>query len=117
MLTPRERLQLAYELAFCAWRLNGKWRSWLAMPEQADADELRALDDAARLHLPLPEARVSSPRALLRLARFQAEACETNMRTFVGNVRRALRRPALVETEVPVGLVRDVALPRFRRKV
>ena len=115
MLTARERLQLAYELAFCPWRLNGKWRGWLAAPERADADELRALDDAARLHLPLPEARVSSPRALLRLARFQAEGCETNMRTFVGNVRRALRRPALAETEVPAGLVRDVALPRFRR--
>ena len=115
MLTPRERLQLAYEFAFCPWRLNQRWRLWLAAPERADADELRALDDAARLHLPLPEARVSSPRALLRLARFQAEGCETNMRTFVRNVRRALRRPALAETEVPAGLVRDVALPRFRR--
>lgn len=116
MMTPRERLQLAYEFAFCPWRLNGRWREWLAAPGQADADELRALDDAARLHLPLPEARVSSPRALLRLARFQAESCETNMRTFVRNVRMALKRPEIVEAEVPVSLVRDVALPRFRRR-
>lgn len=116
MLTPRERLQLAYEFAFCPWRLNGRWRGWLAAPECADADELRALDDAARLHLPLPQARVSSERALFRLARFQAESCATNMRTFIGNVRTALKRPALVETEVPAGLVRDVALPRFRRR-
>ena len=115
MLTPRERLQLAYEFAFCPWRLNGKWRGWLAAPATADADELLALDDAARLHLPLPEARVSSPRALLRLARFQAEGCETNMRTFITNVRTALGRPALAETEVPAGMVRDVALPRFKR--
>ena len=116
MMTPRERLQLAYEFAFCPWRLNGKWRGWLAAPAAADEDELLALDDAARLHLPLPEARVSSPRALLRLARFQAESCETNMRTFVRNVRAALKRPALVEAEVPAGLVRDVALPRFKRR-
>ena len=115
MMTPRERLQLAYEFAFCPWRLNGKWHGWLAAPAAADEDELRALGDAARLHLPLPEARVSSPRALLRLARFQAESCETNMRTFVRNVRAALKRPALSEAEVPAGLVRDVALPRFKR--
>lgn len=116
MMTPRERLQLAYEFAFCPWRLNQRWRLWLSAPDQVDADELRALDDAARLHLLLPEARVSSPRALLRLARFQAESCETNMRTFITNVRMALKRPALVETEVPSGLVRDVALPQFRRR-
>ena len=61
------------------------------------------------------EARVSSPRALLRLARFQAESCETNMRTFVRNVRAALKRPALSEAEVPAGLMMDVVLPRFKR--
>ena len=116
MMTPRERLQLAYEYAFCPWRLNGAWRGWLADPSAVDADEMKALDDAARLHLQLPQARVSSTRALLRLARFQAESCETNMRTFIGNVRRALGRPDLAETEVPAGMVRDVALPRFTRR-
>ena len=114
-MTPRERLQLAYELAFCPWRLNGKWRAWVADPASADPDELRALDDAARLHLQLPQRPVPSMRALYRLARFQAESCECRMRTFIGNVRRALKRPELSETEVPVGMVRDVALPVFRR--
>ena len=115
-MTPRERLQLAYELAFCPWRLNGKWRGWVADPASADPDELRALDDAARLHLPLPQRPVSSTRALYRLARFQAESCEYRMRTFIGNVRRALNRVELSETEVPVGMVRDVALPQFQRR-
>lgn len=114
-MTPRERLQLAYEYAFCPWRLNQRWRQWLADPEAADADELRSLDDAARLHLPLPQRPVSSKRALYRLASYQAGGCEHRMRYFIGNVRRALGRPAITETEVPVGLVRDVALPRFVR--
>ena len=115
-MTPRERLQLAYELAFCPWRLNGKWRGWVADPASADPDELRALDDAARLHLPLPQRPVSSTRALYRLARFQAESCAYRMRTFIGNVRRALNRAEISETEVPVGMVRDVALPLFQRR-
>lgn len=114
-MTPRERLQLAYEFAFCPWRLNGRWRAWIADPSSADPDELRALDDAARLHLQLPQRPVSSPRALYRLARFQAESCECRMRTFVGNVRRALKRSELSEVEVPVGMVRDVVLPTFQR--
>lgn len=114
-MTPRERLQLAYEFAFCPWRLNGRWRAWIANPSSADPDELRALDDAARLHLQLPQRPVSSPRALYRLARFQAESCECRMRTFVGNVRRALKRSELSEVEVPVGMVRDVVLPTFQR--
>lgn len=114
-MTARERLQLAYEYAFCPWRLNGRWRTWLADPVAADPDELRALDDAARLYLPLPMCPVSSKRALYRLALFQAGGCEHRMRVFIGNVRTALNRPPLAESEVPVGLVRDVALPRFRR--
>ena len=114
-MTPRERLQLAYEYAFCPWRLNQRWRGWLANPAAADADELRALDDAARLYLPLPQRPVSSKRALYRLAAYQAGGCEHRMRLFIGNVRRALGRPSITESEVPVGLVRDAILPRFRR--
>jgi len=114
-MTPRERLQLAYEYAFCPWRLNQRWRQWLANPTAADADELRSLDDAARLYLPLPQRPVSSKHALYRLAVYQAGGCEHRMRLFIGNVRRALGRPPITETEIPVGLVRDVALPRFVR--
>ena len=39
------------------------------------------------------------------------------MRTFIGHVRRALNRVELSETEVPVGMVRDVALSQFQRRV
>jgi len=115
-MTPRERLQLAYEYAFCPWRLNQRWRQWLAAPLDADVDELRSLDDAARLYLPLPQCPVSSKHALYRLAAYQAGGCEHRMRIFIGNVRRALGRPPIEESEIPVGLIRDVALPRFARK-
>jgi len=115
-MTPRERLQLAYEYAFCPWRLNQRWRQWLAAPSDADADELRSLDDAARLYLPLPQRPVSSKHALYRLAAYQAGGCEHRMRIFIGNIRQALGRPPIEESEIPVGLIRDVALPRFERK-
>ena len=113
-MTARERLQLAYELAFLPRRLNGKCRAWLKKPEAIPADELKALDEAAMLHLPLPERGYASVRAVYRLAAYQAGACDYGMRTFIGNVRRLLRRPALTETEVPPGMVRDVTLPKYR---
>lgn len=47
-MTARDRLQLAYELAFLPARLNGMWRKWDENPDAADADEMTALEDAAR---------------------------------------------------------------------
>lgn len=112
-MTARERLQLAYEFAFLPRRLNGRLRAWLKDPVGISEDELRALDDAARLHLPLPERGYASVRALYRLAAYQAGACDYGMRTFIRNVRRTLGRPAITEAEVPPGMVRDVILPRY----
>ena len=112
-MTSRERLQLAYELAFLPRRLNGKWRGWVAEPSKADPDELKALDDAAKLLLPLPESRVVPTGALYRLALYQAGAALYGMRTFIANVRRRLNRPDIVEREGPFGMVRDVALPGY----
>lgn len=112
-MTARERLQLAYEFAFLPRRLNGRLRGWFGNPAAISDDELLALDDAARLHLPLPERGYASARALYRLASYQAGACDYGMRTFIANVRRALGRPRIVESEVPPGMVRDVILPRY----
>lgn len=113
-MTARERLQLAYELAFLPRRLNGMCRIWLKDPNAISDDELKALDEAALLHLPLPERGYASVRALYRLAAYQAGACDYGMRTFIGNVRRKLCRPKLNETFVPPGMVRDVILPKYR---
>jgi len=113
-MTARDRLQMAYEFAFNPKMLHAKWRGWLKDPAAADPDELKALDEAAMLHLPLPETGGVSTRALYRLAVYQAGACDYRMRTFIGNLRRRLRRPALTATEVPVGMVRDVVLTHYR---
>lgn len=111
-MTARERLQMAYEFAFNPKMLHAKWRGWLKDPQAADPDELKALDEAAMLHLPLPEKGMSS-RALFRLAIYRAAACDYRMRTFITALRRRLNRPALVESEVPVGMVRDVVLTHY----
>ena len=77
-------------------------------------DELTALDEAAMLHLPLPQGGYASVRALYRLAAYQAGSCDYGMRGFIDNVRRRLNRPALAVTEVPSGMVKDVVLPKYR---
>lgn len=112
-MTARERLQMAYEFAFNPKMLHAKWHGWLKDPAHADPEELQALDDAARLHLPLPESTFASSRALLRLATYQAAACDYRMRTFITALRRRLGRSELTEREVPVGMVRDVVMTRY----
>ena len=112
IVTPRERQRLAYELAFLPERLNGMCHSWLKVPGEADPDELRALDEAALLHLPLPEG-CANARAVYRLALYQAGASPYGMRTFIRNVRKRLGRPALTDSSVPKSLVADVALPHY----
>ena len=71
-MTARERLHLAYELAFHPARLNAAWNDW-ERGAVNDLDELRqTLDWALCLHQRLPEAPAVSGRALQRLARHQA---------------------------------------------
>ena len=83
-------------------------------PAAIPDDELTALDEAAMLHLPLPQGGYASVRALYRLAAYQAGSCDYGMRGFIDNVRRRLNRPALAVTEVPSGMVKDVVLPKYR---
>lgn len=117
-MTPREKLQLSYELAFFPPRLNmftGKLRT-ASCP--VDSDFLEALDDARRLHLALPSKGYASQRALERLAIYQARSRAYRMPDFIDAVRQKIGRPALSETQVPCRLVRDIAIPQgeSRRK-
>jgi hypothetical protein len=114
-MTPRERIQLAYELAFFPPRLNGLWNR-VRDGGVVSEDEAETLDDAALLHLALPE-DYSSMRALERLASFQAKSRAYGMPTFIRNVRKRLGRPALADTVVPPRLVRDIALPPLARRL
>ena len=113
MMTARERLQLAYEIAFLPRRLNGLWRKWVNDPEHADADELKALDEAAILHLPIPEGKGAPIGARYRLAIYQAGASDYKMRSFIANVRARLNRPPITEKSVRPSMVRDVVLPHY----
>jgi hypothetical protein len=77
-------------------------------------DELgEALDTALLLHGSLPSDGYASQRALSRLASYQAKARAYHSVAFLRNLRKALGRPPLQETEVPGNLVRDIGLPRF----
>lgn len=115
-MTPRERLQLSYELAFFPPRLNGMWREHFADPDKLDPDLVQALDDAARLHLALPSRGYASQRALERLAIYQARSRAYGMPLFIRAVRKQIQRPEIEEREVPGHLVRDIALPPFARR-
>ena len=114
-MTARDRIQLAYELAFFPPRMNGLWNRVRDGGVISD-DEAKALDDAALLHLALPE-DYNSQRALERLAVFQAKSRAFGMPTFIRNVRTRMGRPALTAATVPSRLVRDIALPPLCRRL
>ncbi|MCL1919456.1 MAG: hypothetical protein FWG50_00015 [Kiritimatiellaeota bacterium] len=113
-MNPRERIQFAYELAFFPPRLNGLWNR-IRDGDTVSEDEAKALDEAALLHLALPE-DCHSQRALERLAMFQAKSRAFGMPMFIRSVRKRLNRPALPDTAVPARLVRDIALPPLARR-
>jgi len=117
-MTPREKIQLSYELAFFPPSLNGFTGKLRTASSPVDSDFLEALDDACRLHLALPSKGYSSQRALERLAIYQARSRAYRMPDFIDAVRQKMGRPPLSETQVPCRLVRDIALPQgeSRRK-
>lgn len=115
-MTPREKLALAYEIAFFPPRLNQLWGGWrngvVAVPPEVG----EALDIAQALHLALPETGYGSQRALKRLALYQANARAFGMPRFIRAVRQHLGRPPISASEVPPQFVRDLALPPFTRQ-
>jgi hypothetical protein len=114
-MTSREKLQYIYELAFYPPRLNEAWDR-VKRKDAAGMEELGELLDAAlQLHGALPSTGYASQRALNRLALYQAKSRAFHIVPFIRNLRRALGRPPLPQTEVPGNLVRDIGLPRLSR--
>ncbi len=114
-MTAREKLQLAYELAFHPARLNAAWNQWEqgAFP---DLSMLRSVVDwALALHQRLPEAPAVSGRALRRLATYQATARLYRLPTMLSRFREKLGCAGEIPPEVPAWMVRDIALPVFGR--
>jgi hypothetical protein len=113
-MTPRERLQLAYEIAFFPPRLNQLWSEYSKAKlscEQTDFEQ--ALTLANQLQLALPESGYASQRALTRLALFQARSRAYGMPGFIRAVRRRLHLAPITDTHVPGHLVRDISLPPY----
>lgn len=117
-MSPREKLQAAYELAFYPPRLNRVWND-IKQQHVADTAELaELLDMAFRLHQALPEDGVASPGALKRLALYQARSRTFGMVRFLRNIRTAIGLPpTIAETVVPAWMVRDIGLPPLSRPI
>jgi len=114
-MIPRDKLQLAYELAFQPARLNEVWNR-VERGTEPDLETLReAADWATMLHQRLPEAPAVSARALKRLAAYQAASRLFRMATAVQRFRTVLGIRSEVPPEVPAWMVRDLALPPLER--
>ena len=112
-MTPREKLQYSYELAFHPPRLNAEWQRIKKGEAKEEIKEL--LDTALLLHQALPESGFASQRALQRLALYQAKARAFGMVAFIRNIRSVLGCGELEQHVVPGNLVRDIGLPPFCR--
>jgi len=116
-MTPRAKLQLAYELAFHPARLNAAWNDW----ERGVCPDLAllrsALDWALTLHQRLPEAPAVSGRALRRLANYQATARLYRLPTMLTRFREKIGATEQIPLEVPACMVRDIGLPALGRTV
>jgi hypothetical protein len=112
-MTPREKLQYSYELAFHPPRLN---EAWQRIKREGGGENIKELlDTALLLHQALPETGYASQRALQRLAIYQAKSRAFGMVAFLKNIRTALGCEALDAHVVPGNLVRDIGLPPFCR--
>jgi hypothetical protein len=114
-MTPREKLQLSYEIAFYPPRLNQLWGNWIKNQSTPDADTGDALDIALMLHLKLPESGYNSMRALTRVAICQAQSRAFGMPAFIRAVRNHFGRPPINIAEIPGEYIRDFAFPPFGR--
>jgi len=115
-MTPREQLQLVYELAFYPPRLH---RFWSELRGQTDIDRDQTselLRKALSLHLALPEKGFQSHRALKRVASYQAGAKAFGIESFLKNIGKELGLDVIPSVnKIPAGMIRDMKLPRFSR--
>jgi len=112
-MTPREKLQYSYELAFYPPQLNAAWQRIKKGEAEEGIEEL--LNTALLLHQALPETGFPSQRALQRLALYQAKSRAFGMVSFLQNIRKKLGLQELRQHVVPPNLVRDIGLPPFSR--
>ncbi len=116
-MTPREKIQAAYELAFYPPRIHELWNALKRGELPHRALWLELVDMAISLHLALPESGYASPGALHRLAFYQAQSRCFIMPRCLYNVRKRMNAPGEPPTgSVPGHLVRDIVLPEFSRK-
>jgi len=115
-MDSREKLDQAYALAFDPPSLNALW-SRIKRREVVEIGETAELVDMAiMLHQALPDGGYSSQRALKRLAIYQARSRAFGMPRFLRNIRKALGAGQPLEAgQVPVKMIRDIALPEFSR--
>ena len=114
-MTPREKLEYAYRLAFYPPELNRVWYQ-IKTHSVARPDEIGVLlDMALLLHQALPERGFASQRALNRLALYQAKSRAFGMVRFLKNIRMKLGRKPILEHVVPPSMVRDIGLPQLSR--
>ncbi len=85
-MTPREKLQLSFEIAFFPLRLNEVWARIRAGAIQNNEETAELLDTALLLHQALPESGYPSQRALARLAQYQARARAFGMVGFLRSI-------------------------------
>lgn len=115
-MTAREKLQLAYELAFHPARLNAVWNEW-EKGGISDVPALRlALNWALTLHQRLPEAPAASGRALRRVALYQATARLHRLPTLLRRFGERLGGTGEIPEEIPAWMVRNIGLPVFGRE-
>lgn len=115
-MTPREKIQAAYELAFFPPRVHALWNQ-LKRNELKDRELWSELVDMAiALHLALPQSGYASPGALHRLALYQAQSRGFAMPRCLYTIRKKMGIPGNPPSgAVPPHLVRDIGLPEFCR--
>lgn len=115
-MTAREQLHRAYQLAFAPAALHAAWNA-VERGEIEDLNQLRqTVEWALALHQRLPDGPAASPRALLRLARFQAISRTYRLPTMLGRFRERLGGKDPVPEEVPAWMVRDIGVPPLARR-
>ena len=106
---------LTVKLAFFPPRLNELWNKIRDRKIKNLEETAELLDTALLLHGALPETGYPSQRALLRLARYQAQARAFGMVRFLRSIRSQLGPVKPMPAVVPGKLVRDIGLPPFDR--
>jgi hypothetical protein len=100
-MSPRDKLQFAFELAFHPPRLNAVWNDWEGGRISDVATLREAVDWALMLHQRLPEAPAVSLRALGRLARYQVRARAYRLPSRLRRFRAGLGESSGLPEEVP----------------